>query len=205
MSFCHQIRQIRQNNTYLKHFFFKHLEAIPSHLKAKWCTDPLSPCKKINSQKYGTTFCYYNTLFDSTSYKIRCKVDYLGSLQHIFQAAFQCLLNVSDVKFFHNFISDTWVLWIKSFSSVDYFISNVVAPSTSLSVIWPRSEFTQRNLWEKSATFFNEESSFVSAFLPVKKSLGSWIFIYFMVFKDAINISAKYISLFWGGMWIGIC
>lgn len=38
--------------------------------------------------------------------------------------------------------------------------------------------------------------SFMWIFLPVKRNLGSWIFIYFMVFKESINTSSKYMALF---------
>jgi len=184
LSFCQQVRIcLRQKNAHLNHFFFKHLKAIPFYSKAKWCTDPVSPCKII-SQKHGTTFCPYNTRFDSTSYKKRCKVDYMVPLQHIFWAVCQCLLNVSDVKFFHNFISDTLALWKKSFFSVDYFISTVVALCTSFSVIWPRSKFAPRMLWKNSATFFNEDSSFVPAY-----------FFFFSQWRKALGL--EFLSILW--------
>lgn len=88
-------------NVYSKYFFSKVF--FFSHIKARWSTDPLSHCKKIISQKFSKIFCQYSISFDSTSYKIRCKADYLESVEHNFQAAFQFLLYVSDFKCLHNF------------------------------------------------------------------------------------------------------
>lgn len=93
------IRQGRWGKMHIQNIFFKDLRAIPSHIKAKWSTDPLLYYKKVISKKPSKTFCQYSIPFDSASYKIRCKTDYLGSLEPNFQAAFQCLWCLKCFRF----------------------------------------------------------------------------------------------------------
>lgn len=119
LSFCNQIRQWGKMHT--QNIFFSYLKAIPSDITAKWSTDPLLYCKKITSQKFSKIFCQYNIPFDSASYRIRWKADCPGSLEPNFQAAFQCLLNVSDFKCLHNLFLIPYH-WKKS-SLFSYFLS----------------------------------------------------------------------------------